>query len=244
MTNVTMLAHNRPLLTAQAIKSLRANTSAKDYRLTVLYDRCMDDAGMQETMELLDTSERWINDKPLGTGGLRNIVINCADVADYLPCIRPSPQYIYISDNDVCFLPEWLDTLIEAYDWARATHGVIALGAYNHPYNGPFNLWPFFSNTLNRVIRIGEVHALSTQSWLWRGEDWDRFGPFIETPVGAVCQGDDVNMGERIKAAGGKLAALYPPMIANCGVTNSFGERIPGYDEVMREFLPKGAIRE
>lgn len=171
----------------------------------------------------------------LGTGMARNKVIAMAR--------ENRGDYLYLSDSDVYFQPHWLETLIEAYEWARATHNVIALGAYAHPFLKTRQLWPFFSGVLGRTIQIGELDALPTQSWLWKWEDWDKFGPFVATPVGKVCQSEDVEMSQKIQASGGKVAAIYPPLVVNCGVLNSFGEKIPGYDEVMREPLPPGVYR-
>jgi len=170
----------------------------------------------------------------LGTGGARNRVIELES--------EDRGEYLYLSDNDVYFLPNWLEVLLEAYKFARTFYNVIAIGAYNHPYHIPCKKIPFYCH--GKFMSIGLVHALATQSWLWKWEDWDKFGPFKETAPGQVCQGDDVDMGNKIIAAGGKLAVLIPPMIVNCGITNSRGEHIPGYDEVMKEYCPKGVIRD
>jgi len=77
-------------------------------------------------------------------------------------------------------------------------------------------------------IEIGQLHALPLQSWLWTWEAWDKFGPFVETPVGVVCGSEDVEMCQRITKAGGKVGAVYPPLLINCGRTNTFGKPIPG----------------
>ena len=59
-----------------------------------------------------------------------------------------------------------------------------------------------------------------------------------------VCMGEDVDMSRRIVAAGGLVAAVYPPLVCNCSLTNSFGKDVPGRDLVEREPLPKGVVRE
>lgn len=174
------------------------------------------------------------NQGKTGTGEARNTIIGM---------VKDRGDYLYLSDNDVAVHPRWLETLVDAYEWARESLGVIALGAYNHPYNGPYQKFPYYSPVLNQTIEVGYVHALALQSWLWKWEDWDRFGPFPETPVGRVCMGEDVAISQKIHAAGGKLAAIYPPLLTNCGVTNSFGQPIPGDDVVLAEPCPEGVLR-
>ena len=220
MTNIVMLTHGRERLTKQTIDTLLANTKPGEFALEEY-----NDAGS------------------LGTGAARNEAIGRSETLVDTKESALRGQYLYICDNDTVFLPNWLPTLIESYEWARATHNVIAMGAYNHPYHQPVTRWPFYSTVLGKTIEIAQVEALATQSWLWRWEDWDQFGPFIETSPGEVCQGDDTDMGNRIVSAGGKLATLIPPMVCNCGLTNTRGRKIPGWELVEKEYLPKGAFR-
>lgn len=211
--NFTMLTYGRPELTRQSLDSLEENTPKDLYNKATF---CSNECG---------------------TGQARNLVIGMSKNG------LERGEYLYLSDNDVCFLPRWLETLIECYEWARETHGVIAMGAYCHPYMQPYQKLPFYSTHAGRTLQIGLVHALPLQSWLWKWEDWDRFGPFDQTPVGRVRMSEDVAVSNKIKEAGGKVAAIYPPLIVNCGVTDSFGQPIPGADVVMQEHLPEGVIR-
>lgn len=241
MTNICVLTYNRPKLTEQCLRTLASTTKCPDERITIV-DDCSTDRWVPEELlsQYADSIlKMWpiLNEENLGTGLSRNKSIRESESR------WGRGDYLYLSDSDVFFLPKWLPTLIECYEWARATHNVVALGAYAHPFLKPRQSWPFFSDVLGRTLQIGELDALPTQSWLWRWEDWDKYGPFCATPAGKVCQSEDVDMSNRIKADGGKVAAIYPGLVVNCGVTNSFAERIPGYDEVMREYLPKGVER-
>lgn len=175
------------------------------------------------------------DDGKLGTGIARNKVIDS---------ITDRGKYLYLSDNDVYFLPKWLDVLIEAYEWAKTTYKVVAMGAYNHPYNPSYRRIAMHSSPLNKTIEIGLVHALATQSWLWSWEDWEKYGPFITTAAGKVCQSEDITISTKIKKDGRNLAVLVPPMLINCGLTNSEGNPIPGQDVVRKEWTMKGVIRE
>lgn len=213
MTNITMLTHGRPRLTEQALASLRDNTHPADYTLTAFDDEAQ-----------------------LGTGKARNRVIELAEKTY-------SGDLLYLSDNDVYFLPGWLATLIEVYQTAHDLYGVVAIGAYNHPFNQVYRRYPCWSGVQRKIMHIGLVHGLSTQSWLWSWEDARRFLPFKETPAGMVAMGDDVDMCHRIQAAGGKVAVVVPPLIVNTALTNTFGADVVGRDLLEKE-PAYGSFRE
>lgn len=224
MTNITMLARNRLRLTNQALESLW-NTPCKEWNLTVL-----DDRSEEPTADLLRTYGAIRNNIPMGTGPLRNLVIKESERR------HGRGDYLYISDNDVVFRPGWLDTLTGLYICAWS-QGFRVLGAYNHPFHQPVSKLP-----LGRFA-VNEVNALATQSWLMSWDVWDEFGPFVETPVDKVCQSEDVEMTNRMRAAGFRLGVVSPALVVNCGITNSFGEHIPGWEMVKRQ-CPIGVICE
>jgi len=74
-------------------------------------------------------------------------------------------------------------------------------------------------------------------------EVWDKYGPFCQTPVDKVCQSEDVDFTNKIRSDGFKLGVVSPTLVANCGITNSFGEHIPGWEMVKRQ-APAGVIVE
>lgn len=166
-----------------------------------------------------------------GTAIARNKVIELArDGA------RPN-DYLYLSDNDVYFHRGWLPTLIACYEEAWKS-GCRVLGGYNHPYHIP-------TGCITRYFgyAVLEVQALALQSMLMTWEVFDTFGPFDPTPAGKVCQGEDVLFGNRVREAGWKLGVVSPAVVVNTGITNSFGERIPGWELVLKA-LPKGVLAE
>lgn len=227
MTNIVMLVRNRPRLTKQALDSLRPT---RDRAVTVLDDRS--DA---ETVDVLSAERQRLlhivrNETPMGTGELRNLSVRANEewFGRY--------DYLYLSDNDVLFLPGWLEHLIYMYEgvWDR---GYRVLGAYNHPFHQPVatdavgHLW------------VNQVNALATQSMLMRWEVWDKYGPFCQTPIDKVCQSEDVDFCNRITADGFKVGVVSPNLVVSTGITNTFGEKIPGY-ELVKAQCPEGIICE
>ncbi len=229
MTNFTMLCRDRPTLTAQALLSLTAQT--KDMTVTILDDRSLPTtANMLKCWEEHDGVHVVRNEQAMGTGELRNAVIKASEER------WGRGVYLYLSDNDVAFRPRWLQTLIRLYDMVYPEFAI--LGAYNHPFHQPISR--FYSPD---AYAIHEVWALATQSMLMRWEVWDEFGPFCQTPVDKVCQSEDVDFSNRIRAAGRKVGTVSPPLITATGITNTFGEKIPGWAAVLAE-VPRGVIAE
>lgn len=234
MTNVTMLAATRPRLLKQALNSIG---DLSDATVTIR------DAFL--VPEVWETIRTWnwgqqniatpqIPKEPMGTGPARNHVIEASEF------FWGRGTHLYLSDDDVYFLqPDWLQVLTEAYAEASEVHGFAVLAAYNHPFNRP--IAPTIR--LQRRWNVNEVYAVATQSMLMSWEVWDRFGPFCDTPAGMVCQSEDVDFCNRIRAAGLKVGVISPPLLVNTGITNSFGQKIPGW-ELVKSACPEGVLCE
>ena len=224
MTNITMLVHDRWEITDQTIKTLWCNTN--EYTLTVI-----DDASLVLTRDMLrewkDVSfpEMHLvrNEQTNGTGNARN------------QSVLESEQrfgrgdYLYLTDNDCYFLPNWLDNLIEAYEHAHKL-GFRVLGAYNHPYNAQaIRAYPTRLTLDPRQFELRENYALGgMMSYLMTWSTWDQFGPFVSTPPGAVRQSEDFEICQRIRNAGYKVGCIYPHLVINTGRTDSFGQQAVG----------------
>jgi GT2 family glycosyltransferase len=235
MTNFTMLVRNRYTLTRQAITSLMRDTGTLHETFTILDDRSeletsayLEQWGKMSRVLLLRNSPREQN---MGTGELRNLVIKSSEWA------FGRGDYLYLSDNDVFFYRHWLELLIEAYErsWAN---GVRVLGAYNHPFHQHGEL---LHNGLH--WNVFAVNALATQSMLMRWEVWDKYGPFCQTPADKVCQSEDVDFTNKILADGYTIGVVSPPLVVSTGITNTFGEKIPGW-ELVKAQCPEGVICE
>ena len=234
MTNVTMLCANRPRLLKQALDSIGDLSNAT---VTIR------DAGMNKEVDRLairwcqlDVTRRELfsSSRKLGTGPARNQVV--ASSAETFG----RGDYLYLSDDDVCWTaPDWLSKLVDAYEEAWE-YGFRAIGCYNHPFNQPIpNETPVLWSLDSRVYTVFPVYALASQSMLMRWSVWDEFGPFCDTPAGKVCQSEDVDFSNRIRAAGFKVGVISPALLVNTGITNSFGEHIPGW-ELVKSQCPEG----
>jgi hypothetical protein len=227
-----MLVRNRPRLTKQALVSL--NKSVPECTIMILDDRS--DAETLDAMDVCaDCAIIARNVQPQGTGQLRNMVIR-ESVQNF-----GRGDYLYLSDNDVFFQSGWLDTLIQYYELARPL-GFLVIGGVNHPFNQPTGKLPIMQAG-KEIACVNEVVALATQSMLMSWDVWDEFGPFVETPVDRVCMSEDVAFGNKIRAAGFKLGVVSPALIVSTGITNTFGERIPGW-ELVKSLCPEGILCE
>jgi GT2 family glycosyltransferase len=239
VVNVTFLVCNRPKLTHQALASL-GPTDDDVITVTVSEDRKCD----SETQKVLS---EWYQSNPknkhlcghtaeYGTGTLRNHVITASE--KYFG----RGDYLYLSDNDVFFYPAIFEKLVPIYEYAW-TLGFKVLGAYNHPFHQPIGRYPVYAGGNQIISYIYEVQALALQSMLMKWEVFDKYGPFVDTPVGRVCMGEDIAFTNKIRADGFKIGVVNPPLVVNTGITNSFGEKIPGWEAVQKE-CPLGVYVE
>ena len=245
MVNFTMLAHNRPRLTKQALASLENTQGAN----ITIYNNGLDDFHGMDDEELQNgeaNTSYWVTvfcaGRPnawtfcgyhpnLGTGESRNMVIKASEET------FGRGDYLYLSDNDVFFKPGWLETLIRCYE-AAWEYGCRVIGGVGHPYHQPYE----------GLVQVGDygvhaVHAQPLQSMLMKWEVWDKYGPFCKTEPGRVCQSEDVDFTNKIIADGGKIGVVSPALIVNTGITNSFGEHIPGW-ELVKSQCPEGVLCE
>ena len=241
MTNITMLCANRPRLLKQALDSIGDLGDAT----LVIRDAGMnpDVFGVANAWFLLNKSPAqyyFIGSEPLGTGPARNSAIKVSGN------FFGRGDYLYLSDDDVWFRESWLPTLVNAYEKAWE-HGYRVIGGYNHPFHRPVSTlrvgYVGVGGQLNGDFVVNEVYALATQSMLMRWEVFDEFGPFCDTPAGKVCQSEDVDFSNRIRAAGYKVGVISPRLLVNTGTTNSFGEKIVGWELVKGE-CPENVVCE
>lgn len=233
MINVTMLAATRPRLLKQALDSIgdlsNATVTIRDAVLDEEVGRVvLDWARFRNNVRVPQ-----ILKVPIGTGPSRNHVIQSSEW-----CFGRG-THLYCSDDDVAWLqPDWLGIMTTAYDEAWE-HGFRVLAAYNHPFNRPCADAVRLSTRWN----VNEVYAVATQSMLMRWDVWDTFGPFCDTPAGKVCQSEDVAFCNKIREAGFRVGVISPALLVNTGITNSFGEHIPGW-ELVKSACPDGVICE
>lgn len=237
MVNVTFLAHNRPRLTKQALSSLGSDPQI----CAIIRGDDLDDL---ETQTVIEDWRRgggferasYTVSIPTGTGAARNDVIATSER------VFKRGDYLYLSDNDVFFYPAAFEKLVPVYE-AVWKEGFKVLAAYNHPYHIPIASVPIHYGLNAPSCRVNQVQAVALQSMLMKWEVWDQYGPFTETPIGRVCMGEDVDFCHKILKDGGKLGVISPALVVNTGITNSFGEKIPGWEMVQKE-CPPGVLCE
>lgn len=231
--NIVMLAYERVKLTAQALDTLAAYTPRDLFNLTIV-----DDGSSWRVKEIADSSfERYtkinvdwtiltIDRSKHITGQARNLGVYWAEK------YWGRGDYLYLSDNDTYFMPGWLDKLTRAWDIVEPlfpSYKLKLLGGWNHPF-----LQPQQRLALTETYKIALHDAIAGASQLMRWETWDKYGPLSANAPG-VCQSEDWEFCQKIIKDGGKVGSIYPRVVFNCGLTNSFGQKAVGEDLVLKE---------
>lgn len=217
MVNIVMLVRDRYRLTEQALRSLYQNTPRDQFNLTIVDD------GSEDFRVL----------KLLGSFGLFGncLLSRVTDLGHVLSSaknkgVMDSESYfgrgdwLYLSDNDVYFTPNWLHLLSLN---AVTFKGVALWGGQVHPFHA--------------TSGGDSLEVLDGPSWFMSWDNWDRFGPLDPTAPG-VCQSEEYPFCQRIRESGLKIAALDPPVVIHTGLTNTNGEPAPGYAERRRAMIP------
>ena len=244
MVNFTMQVRDRPRLTVQALKSLAA-AGLDGMTVTVLDDRSKEETREYVQAWCVSFDAHYVrNDEPLGTGQLRNMVME--ESRKHFG----QGEYVAPHDNDVFFKPGWMNELIDAYEKSWG-FGFRLLGAYGHPFHkaisfiryvkgqplpgGATSGTDWSSAAIEEFGLVMEVQALATQSMIMRWDVWDKYGPFCPTPIDKTCQSEDVDFTNKIRKDGFKLGVVYPHLIHATALKNTFGDPGPGWEYVKAE---------
>lgn len=155
-----------------------------------------------------------------------------------------NPTYLHFVDNDVCFLPHYLQALI------AATEFVEIVGGCRHPYHdgryaGCFNT-PVDYRTIGekddlnsarctqRRYSITMVDAVAGYSMFIPAITFAQLGEFVASGKG-IGASEDWEYCQRAKSRGKRVAYVEPPVLLHCGLTNSNGERCTGAVEIERQ---------
>lgn len=238
MLHIIMLVKDRPKLTKQALNSLYANT-ANVFNLVIVDDASRELPRMEfpaEHCQVLTAKES------VGTARSRNAgAVVIAEKFD------PKPEdFFYQTDNDAYFKQHWDSALIANFLHAEKLDFRL-LGGYNHPYQHPSG-WEHGSRAgVMRGVCGFELHehyAVGSFSWLMRWSTWMEYGPLPPTRPNAINQGDDVQFGNLLREAGYRIGAIWPHVVLNCGVTDSFGKPSPGAEFTLPEIKKHGVYYE
>ena len=73
-------------------------------------------------------------------------------------------------------------------------------------------------------------------------DTWDEFGGFDQHAKG-VGQSEDFAVCQKVVKAGYKVGYVSPPVLVVTGLTNTLGEKVPGYGE-LKGMVPEGVRAE
>jgi len=219
--NIIVLVHNRPRLTRQTLDTLVKNTTVP-YNVIIV-----DDASDSETQaviaEFVRPNIRFIRfNEPVGIiGALRNAGANSSEWT------FGRGDWLYFSDNDVAFEPQWLERMIRCFGdgphmqflggSVAAFPNLCVLGGYRHPFHGVNGL-----DVFEDKAQVEFTDAVAGYSMLMPWTIWDKYGPFDANQKG-VGASEDFALCQRIVKDGGKVGYIHPPVLTHTGVTNSNG---------------------
>mgnify|MGYP001455764085 CR=1 FL=1 len=228
--NAVMVARGRPKLTQQAIMTITGN-SPNSLRLTVV-----DDDGTHGTLRYqcalgngpapIEVAIAPNQDHVLGF--LKNFGVEHGELLQF----RSPDGLLYLSDNDAYFTPGWYERMTTLLPLAEK-EGFRLLGGQNHPYHLPI------AEAVGGHVR--EYNAIAGTSWLMTWKTWDEFGPLVETGGPGIGKSEDGDFCAKIRAAGYRVGAVWPPVVYDCGITNTDGKRCPGAEHIKRH---EGVIYE
>ncbi len=231
--NVVMLVKNRSSLTEQALTSLIAHT-AGDFNLTIVDDESTRSDKISMFLRVvfpsLDCTVLRINNSRGITGQARNLGVYWAEK------YWGRGDWLYLSDNDVYFTEGWDKKMIKAFESEYIQPVLKLLGGSTHPFHG-----------VNKAITLGSNNssisthdAVSGYSQLMRWEIWDKYGP-LDAHAPGIRQSEDFAFCQKIIKDGGVVGSIDPPVVYDCGLTDTFGnpaigvEQIPRYEGIIQE---------
>lgn len=157
-----------------------------------------------------------LNPENIGPAASRNDV--CKMITE-----KGRGDYLYHSDNDVYFTPNWLQKLVTAFDEVK--DNVLLLGGGCHPY--------LQNNATLGIVggQIGIKDAVSGYSQLMTWKTWYKYGPFDEgnrTQPEKIMGSEDWAFCQRIIKDGYKVGSLEPEVVIATGKTNTYGKPATG----------------
>ena len=250
MTNIVMIIRDRPRLTEQALYSLWKNTKSDEYNLTVVDDGSKPPITLPPYRNVMSHITVRLSE-PVGiVGFLRNLGASVAEKH------FGRGDWLYFSDNDVYFKPRWLETMLFAMECphlpGQSLVPYAVLGGCRHPFHIPSEP-PLIINTfkagvlkaggeipLEEICRIETVDAVAGYSMLMRWGTWDTYGPFDAHAKG-VGQSEDWALCRKVVEADYRVGYIHPPVLVMCGLTNTAGEKVPGWEQFE---IVEGVVQE
>jgi len=219
---IIMLVKDRLELTKQTINTLFATTKLP-FNLIILSDN-----SNSETTQYLKTLDKKAKiifmPYSTGPGSIKNAGLSIAG----------DNEFYYITDNDIYFLPNWLETL---YKIMEIFPEVGIAGGRTHAYHGELE-------TISKGgISIKTCNQQSGYSMLIRRKVWLDCGPFLHYEMPSGLGKEDTKFCQIATEYGWKIAHPVQPVILHCGARNTFGQNMVGLDTEDQQPFPPGAIR-
>lgn len=231
-TNIVMLVKDRPRLTEQTLRTLYQNTPKGAFNLTIVDDssklfvfEMADEWTRQQTSDEDLSIIRIVTSKGI-TGQARNLGVYWAEK------YWGRGDWLCLVDNDLYFTPGWLDKLTGIAENTELA-GFRLWGGWNHPF---LQSQKEYSSPTNKGAILKTHDAVTGASQLMRWETWDKFGP-LDAHARGVGQSEDWLFCQKIIKDGGRVGSIYPRVVLNAGITNSFGQPSPGADLMLKELV-------
>jgi hypothetical protein len=223
--NIVLIAKNRKRLTSQCLKSLYANTPNDQFRLTIVDDgsRWPDDDLSPYDELAVEGYDNWQMIHVFHSIGIVGWLRNVGASASERYFGRG--EWLYFSDCDVAFFPNWLPHMIHAM---KLNPEVRILGGCRHPFHGVNGTLPMGNG---KCVEIADAVAGYSLMMQWR--TYDEFGPFASTQKG-VGASEDWMMSRQVVQSGAKVGYLSEPVLAHTGLTNTDGKPATGADSFKR----------
>jgi len=232
MTNIVFLCRDRYRLTKQALESLYQSTPPNAFTLTIVDDGS-EDFRTVKVLEQVSNLKR--NSTILSVRNSHHILSTLKNLGVYWSEQHwGRGNWLYLSDNDVYFKPDWLTYLTSLAAYSEDLNPAFAIwGGQAHPFHHSIG-WVGYASRSGLPITLSEHDCLAGTSWLMRWPTWDKFGPLTGTAPG-VCKGEDWAFTERLRAAGGRIGVVVPHVVLDCSITQSDGNLAPGAELKPRE---------
>jgi hypothetical protein len=224
MTNIVVITRGRYTLLEQTLRSLCHHTDSLDYTLTVVADR-EDDFRVKRLLDAYsDAQVVYLSNSTHKLSDLKKIGVTVSQHT------FGEGHYLYLSDNDVYFCKGWLKALTTLAE-GTFLQGFRLWGGQNHPYHMPTKYVADLSE-----LGAKEYDMLAGTSWMMHWETWKDLSGNLKSDGPGVCKGEDVALCHTLRAKGLRIAALDPPLVLDCGWTNSDGKPAPGLE--LRRAVP------
>ncbi len=226
MTNIVMVVKDRLRLTQQALESLASHTNCNDYTLCLVDDNSQD----FRVRKLLHETSLRPNVTFIRIEKSAGVVARAKNIgAAWSRQTFGEGAWLYFTDNDTYFKAGWLPTLVEYATGGEDRWNVKLVGGQSHPFH--------------HAESDGSLSVLDGPSWLLRWSTWEKYGPFPSDCAPGTCQSEEYPVCNRIREAGGKIWSIDPPVVIHTGLTNTKGEKAPGYEE-RKALMEPGVVYE